>query len=184
MTEDPYADEPKPSRHSYVWDDDYEAAHATSRSPKGDDRVATRRVISSYPLATLFVVMAVCAIVARVVSPAIRSVISGTFQWQLLVIVPVLVGSLFTVVGFFLGLMHHRRGRGALAGALVGGIAGMLLCPVVMAPVSSLGTLFVMSIAGSMVIGIIATIARLATNQRRLSSVASPLDPPSNIKLD
>jgi hypothetical protein len=102
-----------------------------------------------YPLSALFVLMAACGVAAALVAPVVQSVMAGDVG-----LAELLGTSLGGSVGMMvlcgiLGLYHYRPVRGLLWGILTGGLVGMVVCPVMVAPPKSFPSLFVTSLVGA-----------------------------------
>jgi hypothetical protein len=106
-----------------------------------------------YPLALLFLAVAVSAVLLAMDAAAISSVQQhfGDALGQALAGV---VGGCFWggCFGAIVGLFHHRRGRGAGLGALSGAVTGALIGPLCVAPQTSGESLAVTSLFGSLLI--------------------------------
>jgi hypothetical protein len=106
-----------------------------------------------YPLALLFLAVAVSAVLLAMDAAAISSVQQhfGDALGQALagVVVGCFWGGCF---GAILGVFHHRRARGAGLGALSGAGTGALIGPLCVAPQTSGERLAVTSLFGSLLI--------------------------------
>ncbi|MFV1968234.1 MAG: hypothetical protein ACC628_22655 [Pirellulaceae bacterium] len=106
----------------------------------------------SYPLSALFVLMAACGVVAALVTPAVRSVVSGEVGLAELLGTSLGGSVAVMVLCGVLGLYHYRPVRGFLLGILTGGIIGMVVGPVMVAPMKSFLSLVLTSLIGAILL--------------------------------
>lgn len=111
-----------------------------------------RNVESGYPLSALFVLLAVCAVVSVLLAPVARAVVTKQVTWDQIAITCFFGVILVGILGAVIGLYHYRPLRGAGWGVLTGGIIGLFIGPVMLAPPEEIGTLVTVSIVGSVVL--------------------------------
>ncbi len=111
-----------------------------------------RNIRSGYPLSALFVLVAACAVVSALLTPVVRAVIAGSLTLEHVASASLGGAILVALVGGVIGLYHYRPLRGVGWGALTGGIIGLLIGPVTLAPPEAIGPLVTMSIGGSVVL--------------------------------
>lgn len=103
----------------------------------------------SYPLSALFVLMAACGVVTALLTPAVRNVVSGDVGLAELLGTSLGGSVVVMVLCGILGLYHYRPVRGFLWGILTGGIIGLVVGPVMVAPMKSFLSLVVTSLIGA-----------------------------------
>ena len=98
-----------------------------------------------YPLATLFVLVAVCAILAAMLGPAIKAAAANRATFEMML--GAAAGSMiwFSVIGLVVGLYHHRRGMGAAWGGVTGLVVGLVIGPLLVVPIEAFPSLIVAS---------------------------------------
>lgn len=111
-----------------------------------------RVVKQSYPLSALFVLVAACAVICALLTPVARAVVTGRVGGEDTAIASVGGALLAMMVGAVVGLYHYRPLRGLAWGLLTGGVIGLLVGPIILAPPESLGSLVTMSIGGAIVL--------------------------------
>jgi hypothetical protein len=119
-----------------------------------------------YPLSTLFLLIAVCAISSALVAPAVRSAAAGkTGLWDHL---SASLGGmlLMTCLGAVIGLYHYRRTRGLLWGMITGATLGAFFGPIALTPGSDLHSLVSLSIGGSLLVIAVGVAMRFASQRR------------------
>jgi hypothetical protein len=128
------------------------------------NQVATRRP-GGYPLIALFLVLTGCAIIAALVGPAARAVSDGKIGLAD-ALLSMLVGSVVVMVmGGIVGLFHYRRARGFGWGLLTGGVIGLFVGPIVLAPRESFATVISLSVGGAVMIILIGVAFRLSSRK-------------------
>jgi hypothetical protein len=120
---------------------------------------------SGYPLAALFVLLAVCATLLAMWGPATVTLFTGGPQVAYLITCTVFSTLLWGIVGGVVGLYHHRRGLGALLGAATGVTVGFLISPLAVTPAGGFPSLIVISLIGSLVLVIIGVVTRFTANR-------------------
>ena len=114
-----------------------------------------------YPLTALFVLVGICAILAALLNPAIHAV--TTRQANLSSFFGAAIGSAIYIgiLGVFVGLFHHNRGRGVLLGGATGGIVGFFIGPLAIVPVEGFASVIVAGLGGSVTLIALGVIVRL-----------------------
>jgi len=113
-----------------------------------------------YPLVALFVLVAVCAILAAMSAPVVGVVISGQVGVGTVLAVTAAAGLATSCVGVVVGLHHHRRLIGALVGAGAGLVVGLLIGPLLVVPPDGFFSLLFAALGGSVVLLLIGVITR------------------------
>lgn len=111
-----------------------------------------QNVQSGYPLSALFVLVAACAVVSALLSPVVHAVIAKVLTLEQVAGASVGGAVIVAIIGGVIGLYHYRPLRGVGWGVLTGGVLGMLIGPVMLAPPEAIGPLVTMSIGGSIVL--------------------------------
>jgi hypothetical protein len=120
-----------------------------------------------YPLSALFVLMAACGVATALVAPVVQSVIAGDVGLAELLGTS-LGGSLgMMVLCSILGLYHYRPMRGFLWGAVTGGLLGMVVCPVMVAPPESFPSLLLTSLVGATLLVAMGALLRWTTRDTK-----------------
>jgi hypothetical protein len=109
-------------------------------------------VQNGYPLSALFVLLAACAVVSALLAPVARAVVTKDVTLDQVGITAFLGLILVGMIGGVIGLYHYRPLRGVGWGALTGGIIGLLIGPLMLAPPQAIGTLVTVSVGGSIVL--------------------------------
>ncbi|MCA9145835.1 MAG: hypothetical protein KDB05_23745 [Planctomycetales bacterium] len=109
-------------------------------------------VQSGYPLSALFVLIAACAVVSALLSPVVHAVIAKLLTIEQVVGASIGGAVIVAIIGSVIGLYHYRPLRGIGWGVVTGGVIGMLIGPVMLAPPEAIGPLVTMSIGGSIVL--------------------------------
>jgi len=103
----------------------------------------------SYPLGALFVLVAAAGVISALLSPVVRAVVAGQVGFVEAVSASVGGALCGMVLGAVVGLYHYRLLRGLAWGTLTGGVIGMLVGPVVLAPGHAFGSLMTVSVTGA-----------------------------------
>jgi len=109
----------------------------------------------SFPLSALFVMIAVCGVIASMVGPMARATISDNIGVTDVAAASFLGSLIVMLLGAIVGLYHHRKARGAMWGILVGAWIGMVAGPTVLTPADAFPLLIKTSVAGAaMLVGV------------------------------
>ncbi|MEO8498834.1 MAG: hypothetical protein ABI614_27550 [Planctomycetota bacterium] len=111
-----------------------------------------RSVQKGYPLSALFVLLAACAVVSALLAPVADAVVAKTLTVQQVGVASLIGAMLVGLIGGVVGLYHYRPLRGAGWGVLTGGISGVFIGPMMLAPPEATGELLTMSIGGAIVL--------------------------------
>ena len=111
-----------------------------------------RSVQNGYPLSALFVLLAACAVVSSLIAPVARAVVSKDVTVEQVAAASFFGLILVGLIGGVTGLYHYRPLRGVGWGVLTGGVIGLFIGPVMLAPPEEIGTLVTVSIGGSIVL--------------------------------
>lgn len=112
----------------------------------------TKNVNQSYPLSALFLLVAACAVICALLTPVVRAIVVGDVGGEDTAIASAGGAFLSMMVGAVIGLYHYRPFRGLAWGILTGGVIGMIVGPVILAPAESLSSLVTMSLGGAIVL--------------------------------
>lgn len=96
--------------------------------------------------------LAACAVVSALLAPVARAVVTKHATVEQVAFASFVGAILVAVIGAVIGLYHYRPLRGAGWGALTGGLLGLLIGPVILAPPEAIGTLVTVSIGGSIML--------------------------------
>jgi hypothetical protein len=118
-----------------------------------------------YPLIALFLVITGCGVIAALVAPAMRGIISGTVGSGDAVAAGTACAVLIMVLGGIVGVFHYHRGRGFVWGLLTGATIGIFAGPMIIAPRGELGTMLGLSMGGTAVIMMVTVAFRLASRR-------------------
>ena len=111
-----------------------------------------RSVQTGYPLSALFVILAACAVVSALLTPVARAVVIGELTLAQVVGASIVAAILVAMIGGVIGLYHYRPLRGAGWGVLTGGVIGLLIGPLMLAPPEAITEVVTVSIVGSIVL--------------------------------
>jgi hypothetical protein len=113
---------------------------------------AHENVQQSYPLSALFLLLAACGVVCALLTPVIRAVMEGQVGGKDTAMAS-LGGALLSMCGgAIIGLYHYRPFRGLGWGILSGGVIGLIVGPIILAPPESLASLMAMAVGGAVVL--------------------------------
>lgn len=118
---------------------------------------------SGYPLITLFIVVAVCAFIIRLLTPLIdvvignREKISEIAFWMGLGLI------LTMILGAAVGLAHHRQPRGLLIGLSIGAVVGPVFGAMSLLPPDSGELFLVIAFVGAGTIIVVGVVMRMKT---------------------
>jgi hypothetical protein len=115
-----------------------------------------------YPLIALFLILTACGIVAALVGPAMRNVMEGKIGARDAALAIMGCSISIMALGGLIGLFHFHRGRGFLWGIITGGVIGVFVGPMMMAPRTAMGTLVGLSLGGSAIIVLVAVAYRIS----------------------
>lgn len=121
---------------------------------------SARLLLRGFPLGALFVLTAVCAVVASHLLPIYEAVRGGKIPPRDVLLTGILGGAVLMVVGGFLGLLQSRPWRGLVLGMLTGGFVGTILLPAALLPASALADYWLVSGLGALLITITGIIFR------------------------
>lgn len=106
----------------------------------------------SYPLSALFVLMAACGVATALITPVVRGVVTGDVGIAELIGTSLGGSVVVMVLCGILGLYHYRPVRGFFWGILTGGIIGLLVGPVMVAPTKYFLSLVLTSLVGAVLL--------------------------------
>lgn len=108
--------------------------------------------VHSYPLSALFVLIALCSVLAAMISPLARSVAAENTNLIQFVIAMVALAFIGLILGFIVGLFHYRRTRGAILGMSAGVLVGMISGPLMLSPFTAFPALLGFSFLGAIML--------------------------------
>jgi len=120
----------------------------------------------SYPLSALFLLVAACAVVCALLTPLGRAMVSGHVGGDDTAIASVCGAFLSMMLGALIGLYHYRPFRGLAWGLLTGGVIGMFVGPVILAPPESMSSLLAISLGGAIVLVLTGAFFRLTMGDK------------------
>jgi len=123
----------------------------------------TERPQHGYPLSALFVLLAVCAVLAAMFAPVVRGVVEEKIPAGMFSASMPATAFLMAILGLIVGLHHHRRGLGAGLGVATGFVMGLLIGPLALCPPEGFPKLVVAAVGGSATLVLIGVIFRLTS---------------------
>lgn len=124
-----------------------------------------------YPLNTLFLLIAACAVATAMVAPLVRGNIGRGVGVGEVIVSGIVGGVLLAGIGALVGMFHYSRVNGASWGVLVGALLGTLFGPALFIPPKELSLVLGTSIGGAILILGIATAIRLTTDYGRTREI-------------
>jgi len=123
-------------------------------------RAAERHATRGFPLASLFLLVTVCAALISFILPVAHAFRTQQVPGTDLLIASLIAGVVTTILGAFLGLLQRRPVLGLLAGGVVGGFVGCIVGPLCLLPVEQFAELLRMSLVGSLALVVLAAFMR------------------------
>jgi hypothetical protein len=120
---------------------------------------------SGFPLAALFVLVAVFAILAAMLGLAVKAMVVGEVGFQVVAAAMVLSMFCWSVPGLVVGLFHHQQVRGVLVGGASGAIVGLFIGPLMAVPVESFGSLIAAGLGGSATLVLVGAVFRFTARE-------------------
>jgi hypothetical protein len=124
-----------------------------------------------YPLNTLFLLIAACAVVAGMVAPLVRGNLGRGIGVGEVVVSGIVGGILLAGIGALVGLFHYSRVNGASWGVLVGALLGAVFGPALFIPPKEFSLVLGTSIGGAVLVVAVAAAIRLTTDYGRTREV-------------
>ena len=124
-------------------------------APQSD--ASTRR---GYPLGTLFVLVAISAVLAAGLAPAFRAVAADKLKWWEPLIAAVILAVVLGIVGFIAGFLYYPHWRGLAAGGIAGAFVGLVAGPLALVPPRELLPVFLAMCVGTVIAVAIAGVMR------------------------
>ena len=118
----------------------------------------------SFPLSSLFILVAACALVCGLWTPVARAVAAdevGLVEATVAALGGTLLGA---ALGCGIGAGHHQPWRGAGWGTLSGGVVGLFAGPLALAPPRTFSSLVAMSVGGG--VALLLTAAAVSLSKR------------------
>lgn len=122
-------------------------------------RLSARRP-GGFPLGALFVLTAVCAVIASHLLPVYETLRTGKINPPQVLLTSFVGGVVTMILGGVLGIMQPRPGRGAVIGVVIGFFVGAILLPAALLPADGVTDYWVVSLSGSFLIVITGAIFR------------------------
>ncbi|MFM9116828.1 MAG: hypothetical protein ACKOU6_11795 [Planctomycetota bacterium] len=113
-----------------------------------------------FPLGALFVLTAVCAVIASHLLPIYETLRTGKINPPQVLLTSLLGGVITMILGGLLGIMQPRPGRGAIIGVVIGFFVGAILLPAALLPATGVTNYWVVSLTGSFLIVLTGAIFR------------------------
>ncbi len=124
-----------------------------------------------YPLNTLFLLIAACAVATGMVAPLVRGNIGRDIGVGEVIVSGIVGGILLAGIGCLVGMFHYSRVNGASWGVLVGALLGALFGPALFISPDEFPLVLGTSIGGAVLIVGIATAIRLTTDYSRTREI-------------
>jgi hypothetical protein len=119
----------------------------------------TRR---GYPLGTLFVLIAISAVLTAGLTPIFRAVADEKLQWWQPLFAAGVAAAILAATGFCAGGLYYPHWRGLLCGGFAGAVVGL-----VAGPLTLLDSTDLLSVALAMSVGSIIAVAIAAVMRRK-----------------
>lgn len=113
-----------------------------------------------YPLGTLFVLLAISAVLAAGISPAIRAVTADKLPWWQPLLGAGIGAAVLGFIGTCAGGLYYPHWRGVLCGGIAGVFVGLVAGPLTMVPRQELLAITLAMSAGSIIAVAIAAVMR------------------------
>ena len=113
-----------------------------------------------YPLGTLFVLIAISAVLTAGISPAVRAVAAEKLQWWELLFAAGAGAAVLAVAGFCAGGIYYPRWRGFFCGGMAGVVIGLVAGPLTLVEPADLLSVTLAMSAGSIIAIAIAAVMR------------------------
>lgn len=123
-------------------------------------------VKQSYPLSILFITVAICAIMATLVSSLFPYLESRIWDYWWLPVACLACGLFGSLVGAVMGMHAHRRAARTFGGAATGALVGLAVGPLLFIDSRGITHVFWLQIAGGLVLLGITAIFRLFRGDR------------------
>ena len=120
-----------------------------------------------YPLTALFVLVGICAILSALLGPAIHVVATRRVDLSSFFGAAMVSTICIGMLGVFVGLFHHKRGRGVLLGGATGGVVGFFVGPLAIVPVEGFASLIAAGLGGSVTLVALGVIVRLTGRRQK-----------------
>jgi hypothetical protein len=134
--------------------------------PDNETDLPEPRPQRGYPLSALFVLIAVCAILAAMLAPVLRAAVAGRFPPDDLASVVMGSGIAIGLLGVFIGLHHHRRRYGMGIGVATGAVMAALIGPLLLTPHRQFPSLIAAALGGSAALLLVGVVAGLARDKK------------------
>lgn len=129
-----------------------------------------------YPLNTLFLLIAACAVATAMVAPLVRGSIGREIGVMEAALSCIAGGIVLAGIGALVGLFHYSRVNGASWGVLVGALLGALFGPSLFIPPKDFSLVLGTSVGGAILILGIAAAIRLTTDYGRTREIVDDPD--------
>ena len=93
-----------------------------------------------------------CAVLFALLGPLVQAMGEEQVAWGELTVIVLLGTGAAVVIGFCVGMFHHRQPMGFLLGSLIGLLLGPLISSVTLIPVNMTWVLFLVAIGGSVML--------------------------------
>lgn len=113
-----------------------------------------------FPLGALFVLTAVCAVIASHLLPVYEMLRTGKIDPPQVLLTSIVGGVVTMILGGVLGIMQPRPARGVALGVVIGFFVGAILLPAALLPANGVTDYWVVSLSGSFLIVITGAIFR------------------------
>jgi hypothetical protein len=127
-------------------------------------KITESRFQFGFPLASLFVLVGVFAILTAMLGPVVKAVVAGRAEGFFVFVLTLIMVGVLTVLGACVGGFHHRRLWGILVGAIVGAVTGLFVGPLTAVPIEGFPSLVVAGLGGSAALVMIGVIARFTAH--------------------
>jgi hypothetical protein len=142
--------------------------YAEAVGPPPDSAENSERPRQGYPLVSLFILVALCAILLGMATPLGFEVHHGTVGAAEVIVASFLGAVILGVLGTIVGIYHHRRLHGVFLGGVVGAMLGLVCGPMFFISRGSFTQVLLTSLGGSALLLIVGVVIRLNSQKRHV----------------
>jgi len=116
-----------------------------------------------FPLSALFLLTALCCVLAALAMQYVRSALAGELHWEILLVASVVGAVQGMILGSLLGLAQRGPVTGMFVGGPTGFVLGAIVAPLCLVPVEQLSGIMGVTIGGSALLIVVAVVIRMVS---------------------